>query len=294
MTNEIEVDRPPAGTACESCKAKGHFCPARAYGEAGEPRCLFCASDVKCPTAIAAEPKAPTFHVEELEESQLGEVRHIDPATVEIKPLPDSEPKRTEAGYRVARNEAAKLIRDVEARQAGRKSGHKPRRAARVIMPAHAVMGAEMIDPHLRNRVQETKEETTMNEKKKCAKEGCTNNAAANGSYCTAKHYYDLQKDLGLLGVPRPKKQAKAKPAPASRYERELVIAKERQKPTLKDGTPNRQARPAQAAEEITPVAVGLSFTEAQCDAIYLGFTPQQKAIALAAALQAALQSVAI
>ena len=47
--------------------------------------------------------------------------------------------------------------------------------------------------------------------------------------------------------------------------------------------------KPNAAPEEATSISVNLSLTEAQCDALYQCCTPQQKATALAAALQSIL-----
>jgi len=50
----VEIDRPPAGTACAICKACGHFCPGKLYSADGETAiCEDCRAGTSCPQAMA-------------------------------------------------------------------------------------------------------------------------------------------------------------------------------------------------------------------------------------------------
>ena len=120
-----EIDRPPAGMRCVKCDANRHFCQALAY-EGDTPVCLFCADGVDCPTMAARRRlNEPPVAFEAEPDYAIAPVRHLDPATVTIVPVPDARPTPYSAadGGKGARSEAAKLMRAVDDRKSGRKRG---------------------------------------------------------------------------------------------------------------------------------------------------------------------------
>jgi hypothetical protein len=238
MTEEIEIDRPPAGTPCAACKQRGHFCPARYYRDE-DAFCLACLHGEECHADAARRKLAIYDPFPDAEPSAIAEVRHIDPATV-TQPQPPAPPTLV-ADMAKARAQASALGRAAFLARFDRAATQIPKPAPTPQPPPTA----------------EPRKETPVPDEKQCAAEGCTNQAR-KGSYCTKKHYYLLAKELGLV----PKKKAAAKPKPEKKL-------------------------PAAAPAKPSTLQLSIGVTEAQCDELYARCTPSQKAIAVAAALQA-------
>lgn len=98
---------------------------------------------------------------------------------------------------------------------------------------------------------------------KKCAAEGCNNNAAASGSFCSAKHYYQIQKEREGNGSAKRPKVRKAKSEPGPAY--------------------------SNVTEKPSYASINVSLSEPQCDALFARCTHQQKAVALSAVLHTLL-----
>lgn len=160
------------------------------------------------------------------------------------------------------------MMRDVEARRSGVTSRKvRAREVGKVIMSPHVVMGAEMLDPDARNRVEKVKEEEPVKdavEKKKCAMEGCTENASPRGSYCSKKHYSMLRAELD------------GKPAPKARANEQIT----QKLPAAVQPPKSKEALPGISSASPS-VVVELSEQEAL--EIFRSFSPLQKSHALAA-----------
>lgn len=80
MRTRVEIDTPPAGTACAPCQRKRHFCPARVYRD-DEPACPACAAGAECETSQALRRLREPW--DQLPDNPMPPpVRRIEPATV--------------------------------------------------------------------------------------------------------------------------------------------------------------------------------------------------------------------
>jgi hypothetical protein len=73
-------DPPTAGTACVSCKTRGHFCPAKGYLD-NVAACYACGEDKPCPrstTVAKMHENIDEFAAKATTESQLEERRCTD------------------------------------------------------------------------------------------------------------------------------------------------------------------------------------------------------------------------
>ena len=241
----LEVDRPPAGTACRSCKLKGHFCQATEYF-AEAPLCQYCLDSVPCSQAQAVVRMQADEPISD-PNSFPSEVRYLDPSTVTIVPVDSAPPRKIVSFNRHEIAKAAALHRAVISRGGGKggkgrgnvidpEIAEKARELRRAGVTLESIAGrlgisCSTVYSYVRNVKKvstvpalpqpiQAKEESRMTQtvdrppKKQCIFEGCTRPASARGSYCTAKHFYSLQKELGLLGAAKKKKPAQ-KPAKA-------------------------------------------------------------------------------
>jgi hypothetical protein len=252
-------DAPSAGTACVQCRANGHFCPAREFNDALEPVCRACASGDECGAAMAIRRLHEPW-IEDALESAIAPVRQIDPASVEIRMAPEiaksasySPDSRREVAQAERLHRAVLDRRKSQERASQRVRNHRFRENHPVQHPKEP---APMNDP----ATSETPTQPTL---RKCVEPGCPHNASPRGSYCTSKHFYKLQKELGIV-QPIDKKQPAA-PKAALRVE-----------------------QPASPAPSDS-LQIVFELTEPQCDAIWQRCTPSQKAKALGTLLHALL-----
>lgn len=222
VVDEVELDRPPAGTACARCKRKAHFCPAVTY-DGDEAVCLHCEDGVECPTSAAIRRLSADYdgRGDFVADVAPGEVRHIEP------------PRAASVAAREAAEEVKSRVGQVE-------------------------------EPAVEKKNEQ------LSTKKICRHPECEVPTYSKIGVCS-KHYYWATKGAGAAKTAEGTKD----PGPG-REAQEMFRARE-----------NQRNIPAWLEQPL--IAVELRLTEAQCDALFQKCTPEQKAVALAAALHSAL-----
>lgn len=82
-SDQIEKDRPPAGTACARCQALGHFCPASEYiDDTDEAQCEACLDAEDCPRIASSR-------VDDRDVFEVPPVKHVEPSSQPLSDAPN-------------------------------------------------------------------------------------------------------------------------------------------------------------------------------------------------------------